>query len=723
MALEVRPSRVIQGGPSPQAALAVVLVALFSMIGFALLGKAYDGAPPSSAPAALAAPSQPPTPHPVEWPEAAWVSGTSAPLCVEPRIVALDGRIAPHPRPLIPTGFQTLTPWMGADVALVADREAGFWAFGWGRLTRLDATGKMNASWTFADDEVFGASGIVAARQGGVWLWGGPTIAWFDGERLRDVIGAPRRASGPSTVVDVAEAADGSLWAATFEGGVFHWDGRSWSELCDRTTPPELSHLAIDAGGWVWVAPAAAIADASYFDGTEWSSPPAEPAWADDPSRVDAWVSGLAAADDGSLWVAAGGVAHFDGKSWTSMRSEDVDLSGTVSLAAAPDGTVWVATGSVKLPGDGDGLHTGIAVAHFDGRSWMVYGAAQGLPAPGPSNWTTITLVAASRDAVVAATRDGFYRLSGGRWERTGPRPTTAVDPWSQKLLAVSDDEAWMTSRDAGLWHVQDGTWADVGVAGWKPPVRVWDVAGAPDGSLAVATDHGAAVLRSGRWTILDRTLALAVTFARDGTIWVAGTVSDSTGTHVASFRFDGRAWKRTVVPPVVTPVQPFKLVVPRDGALWLYSRGWGDSLDRFDGTDWVRETSFGGFSLPHVAGLAVAPNGDLWAALVGGDPGTWAVARRDGATWTVHLATDVLAEPGDLAWPRALAIAPDSTVWVATDRGLVQFNGGQSGRRFAGYQFADLSFAPDGTLWAVGPSGLQRLPAGRLVGPEPAAR
>lgn len=730
MALEVPPSRVPQGGRSPQAALTVFLVALVSIVGFALLGKApATSAPDSSPPAALA----PPSPSPAPSPEAAAVTPAPVPRCVVPRIVALRGPIARHPRPLAPTGFETLTPWTGGEWGLVADAQVGFWAAGSGRLTRLDASGTMTDSWTFTDDPIFGAWGIVPAREGGVWLWGGPIIAWFDGERLRDVIAAPVEASGTSWLVSVAEAADGSLWAAangdwaatsrgpTYGGRVFHWDGGSWSDVCRPETAREISRLAVDAAGDVWVAPGEATADVSYFDGTTWSIPPSDPAWTNDPARPNAGIGALVAADDGSLWMAAGGLGRFDGKAWTSVRSKTVDLSGTVSLAAAPDGTVWAATGSVSLPGDAWGPHTGIDIARFDGLSWTVYDSTDGLPAPEP-NSATITAVAASNEAVIAAARDGFYRLSDDRWVRAGPRPTAAAPAWSQRLLAVSAGEAW-SATDDGLWYVRNGTWTKVPVAGWKPPLRAFDVARSPDGTLAVATDQGAAVLRAGRWTLLEKGEAHAVTFARDGVIWVAERASEGTETTVASFRFDGRAWLRTVLPTVTAAGWPMGLFLAPDGELWLLSQGWAASLDRFDGTRWEYGSALGGSQLADVAGLAVAPNGDLWVLAGGGDPPDWAVARYDGTTWTVDRASDGLAEPGNLMGPGGFAIAPDSSLWVATDRGLARFDGQRWSLRFAGYVFSALSFAPDGALWAFGPSGVQCLPANRLTGPDPSAR
>ena len=730
MSVEVPPSRVPLRGLPPRAALALVLVASASIVGFAISGKTpVAPAPDLASPAALVATS--PTPR---WsPTTAAAAPAATPLpCVAPRVAALTAPIARHPRPLVPTGFEVLTPWMGGESSLVADARGGFWASGSGHLVRLDGMGTVIASWTFADDELFGAGSIVPAREGGVWLWGGSSVAWFDGGRFRDVIAAPAQASGSLWVVDVAEAPDGSLWAAANrgplpdgtpanEGLVFHWDGTSWTDVCRPRPSATLAHVAVDATGGVWVAPDSVPAEVTLFDGTTWSVPPSDPAWTADRGGVNAWAASLVAADDGSLWFSYGGLGHFEGRAWASATTDAVDLAGTVSLAPAPDGSAWLATGRVSLPGDDPwGPHTGIAVAHFEGGSLTVYDAADGLPAPRASSWATITGIAASREAVIVATRDGFNRLTGDRWVRVGPRPA-AAPAWPQKLLAVSAREAWTATED-GLWHVRDGAWTRVQVAGWKSPMRAFDAARAPDGTLAVATDKGTAILREGRWTVLGTQEAHAVTIARDGAIWAGERVSDGTQTTVVSFRFDGRIWVRTALPAVASMGWPSQIVVASDDQPWLLSLGWLSSLDRFDGTHWQPQTELGGVP-GYVACLAVAPNEDLWAVAVDNSQTDWAIARLDGETWTVHRATDGLRQPGMVMANGGIAFARDGSPWVATDRGLVHFDGRRWSRRFAEFFLGGLSFAPDGTLWTVGPSGVQRLPASLLVEPDPDAR
>jgi hypothetical protein len=178
----------------------------------------------------------------------------------------------------------------------------------------------------------------------------------------------------------------------------------------------------------------------------------------------------------------------------------------------------------------------------------------------------------------------------------------------------------------------------------------------------------------------------------------------------------------RHTLPAVEAMAWPSQLVVAPDGEPWLLTLGWVSSLDRFDGTRWQSQTGIDG-ARGYVAGLALAPNGDLWAVAVDNSQTDWAIARLDGGTWTVHRATDGLRQPGIVMVSGSIAFGPDGSPWVATDRGLVHFDGRRWSLHIEGHGFHALAFAPDGTLWAVGPSGVQRLPASLLVEPDPDTR
>ena len=128
----------------------------------------------------------------------------------------------------------------------------------------------------------------------------------------------------------------------------------------------------------------------------------------------------------------------------------------------------------------------------------------------------------------------GIFRLVRGEvMKNKGLDYVMAADP-VRELLTVAGPFPFFADRQRALygsWYeffprsegavkAKDGTWTSAQVADWKPPMRVFDVARAPDGTLAVATDKGTAILRDGRWTVLGDKEAHAVAIAGDGAIW-----------------------------------------------------------------------------------------------------------------------------------------------------------------------------------------------------------
>jgi sugar lactone lactonase YvrE len=113
-----------------------------------------------------------------------------------------------------------------------------------------------------------------------------------------------------------------------------------------------------------------------------------------------------------------------------------------------------------------------------------------------------------------------------------------------------------------------------------------------------------------------------------------------------------------------------------------------------------------GGSNPVGVSSIAIAPNGDVWAALqVYPTPGA-TVSRYDGSAWTMFGPEDGI--PGTSV--NRLAAARDGSVWVTTDAGVARFDGEHWTTRFAGQWFDALAIARDGTLWLTGPSGIHRL-------------
>ena len=644
---------------------------------------------------------------------------------VASRLLETAPRVAPLGAALVPTGIDVLTPETGWYARVVADGNGVFWAReDVGRLVRYDPATGSGRSWSVSDDAAFSTWDIAPAKDGGVWLIDGRTLRWFDGEVFREVIEAPVE------IATAVEAPDGSLWAATGEGAVLHWDGSSWSQL-DGGRPSPDSHvgeIAVDAAGRPWISgitqvvvPADEISRVggdmaesgwvSRYDGTSWTTFDA-----DDAAPLECPVS-IAQLADGAVWVAAscrgapvlgyeppsgpaGGLARFDGSSWTDATAQLSGARNTTSVAAGPDGTIWAAAGDLN-----DGA---VTVRRFDGRSWVSYGPSDGLPGGG---FVTAWALPA-KDGVYVGTGAGIYRLNGDRWERAWP--TSFVPMYLDHLLAVSRDELWATDiLGEHLSHFQGGTWTRDPVDPRQPQGVVHALALAPDGTVWAAGSDGVAYRRDGQWVIVDTAEVNVIAIGRDGTVWV-GSASDD-DCRVATLRFDGGAWVRRAVagcPPESSGLS--SLAVDPNGALWA---GWSGripcegawmgcpqtGLARFDGQSWEAIREVGGLELTNPAFVETTQTGDVWVI---DDPTEFRdpeepknpirAARFDGTDW------NVVAPPDDRSMS-GFIVAPDGTLWTTSDRGPARYDGTAWTFPYEGAGFPSMQLAavaPDGTVF-----------------------
>ncbi len=588
---------------------------------------------------------------------------------------------------LVPTGIDVLTPDTGAYRRMVADGDGILWARGEsGRLVRLDPASESAQTWTVADDAVFVSADIAPARDGGVWLIGERALRRFDGAVFREVLDAP------TDMVTAVEAPDGTLWAATADGAALHWDGSSWSRLdAGRPNPNSvMSSIAVDAAGRLWIG----WTQYPWPSGSGWVSLYDGSAWtifdADDAGALGMPVREIAELPDRTVWVAtAGGLARFDGSTWTDVAGCD-----TWSVAATPDGALWFASYDLSMGGT--------MVSQFDGQSWTSYGPSDGLPGPDESGSEAASVVP-TKDGVYVATGAGIYRLAGSRWARVWP--VAQAPAGLGRLLAVSHDEIWAVFS-SGPWHFSKGAWTLEPVDPRYPRGHVNDLALAPDGTVWAAGTDGVSYRRDGRWVVADATRANAIYVGDDGTVWAAGLGGATVGVEVWMLRFDGTQWVRG--PVASCPLSGVaSLAIDSSGEVWAGGTDGvaAGGLARFDGQSWKVVREVAGSEVRNVVVFGTASGGDIWVE-VESPESTRQIVRFDGTIWT---ATE---EP---AGARAIDLAADGTVWVSTDRGPAVLDGERWVLPHANVQVRTtgaISVAPDGTVFAAGSSNIWRFPS-----------
>jgi len=358
------------------------------------------------------------------------------------------------------------------------------------------------------------------------------------------------------------------------------------------------------------------------------------------------------ALSNGLIWAATyGGLVVWDGTGAAARFATEHGLAGNVvtSVAVGADGAIWA------------GTHGGLS--RYDGRAWQTFGAADGLP-DGP-----IYDVVVDRQGLVwAGTRSGLARYDGEAWRVYGSGGLFAALP-DDEVYALAVDSAnrlWVATR-TGLSRLAGGRWTTLTAADGLPDTTITYLTVGP-GDVVWGFTKGGLVRIDGQTVDMFAVgqllegeapfrAAAGLAVAPDGWVTIAYT-------GPAIERYDPLTGD--VEPIVVEPPPAFgdsygALLIDERGTLWL---GVGDSVRRFDGSEWV--TLSGPSDLPNTVLTDMAHDGRaLWVASMTG------LARFDGR-WQSFGVADGLPTTDT----RALAVAPDGALWAAFDtplRGLAR--------------------------------------------------
>ena len=122
----------------------------------------------------------------------------------------------------------------------------------------------------------------------------------------------------------------------------------------------------------------------------------------------------------------------------------------------------------------------------------------------------------------------------------------------------------------------------------------------------------------------------------------------------------------------------------------------------RYDGATMEAVPTWEIEGLRPASGISRPPPTATCGSSACGDAEELRVARYDGEVWA----------PYD--WPTPdpvdLAVAPDGTVWVATDSGVFSFDGAEWTTRVEGHGHFAVDVAPDGTVWYTDADGVHTL-------------
>jgi signal transduction histidine kinase/CheY-like chemotaxis protein/ligand-binding sensor domain-containing protein len=549
------------------------------------------------------------------------------------------------------------------------------------------------------------------------------TSEWTPVRSFRTFSKANWRGLPQSSVMALAQDADGVLWIGTLDG-VASFDGRTITPVPDVPAAPLrgiIAGIVARKKGGVYVGSSAGV---HIFDGRAWRLVP-----------THRGVVALAEARDGTLWM-----AETDG-ALSTLTSQDTWQRHTeltepaVALAAAPDGAVWAATnaGAVRLiAGRSEAVNgpplpgrPGALIVAHDGRAWTATGAGTvHWTSGGADGWHQAVFAPWPRNAFRCLAEDRRGRIWAGSYGG-GVAFGNAAMPWTVWNAVNGPFEAGVMSvladREGSVWFGLNA----VGLAQWvgeewshrtridplNPTPRLFSAFGlsrGPEpGSLYVAA-FNAGALR------LDKT-AMRQFGAPEGlTEDVRQLVEAEPGTLIAGTRFGifesrggGQPFKQVLKLPAGFVMGLFR---SPDGH-WYAATSTQGALIR-EGDAWKpAEALNASLDNMHVRGMTWMRNRELWVATLRG-----VTIFRDGKP-AEHLTSTInTAIPGSVN--AVLQVSADE-IWVGGTGGIAIRRAGKWKRiteadGMPGQTAYSLGLAPDGAIWVGGSGGVGRYAAGR---------
>jgi signal transduction histidine kinase/ligand-binding sensor domain-containing protein/CheY-like chemotaxis protein len=501
---------------------------------------------------------------------------------------------------------------------------------------------------------------------------------------------------------------------------------------------------------WTWHAVLAMAALTSPLRGLDPGKPIAQyshSVWHTADGLPQDSVRAIAQTRDGYLWLGTqAGLARFDGEHFTVFDHGNSPLKydHVLALCASRDGSLWIGLA------DSGGLYRWTAESGFV-AVW---------------SGSNVRALFEDRDGVLwAGTQEkGLLRVSGT--PKRASRTAQGLD--INDVRSIVQDRSgvlWIGTDGKGLIRYDGRVFESYGGGGGFPDTRIWALWPDADGSIWIGTRGQGLIHLSGkewrRFTTRDglaEDAILALQGDRDENIWIgmdggglsryhAGqlaaykTTSGLSGDIVRTIFEDreGNIWlgtagaglNRLKDDPFVTYGDReglsnnlvWSMAEDRDGTVWIgTAEGW---LNRWKDGRIARIQVPGASQHENVAPLFHDGSWNFWAGLV--SPGLQRLGpfRTDGRRPASPMA---FTFPGGTP---TVANAPDGSVFLAYDHGLVELRNGQVLRTYTtldglpSSKVLAMAFDRNGRMWVATPLGL----AGRVgthfqeAGSEPALK
>ncbi|MEM8983437.1 MAG: diguanylate cyclase [Pseudomonadota bacterium] len=451
---------------------------------------------------------------------------------------------------------------MAALVLLVAANSA----------VALDATVKtsqlVHQYWGHADGLPAGALWVVHyAANGFLWIGAEGGLVRFDGVNFTQYNSTNHPALAVNDIRSIAESADGTLWLATYGGGVVRVSGSTLTRFDARhgLNDNVVYSVLVASDGTVWAGTARGLCRLHQEEIFRFEC------WSDTEGLAQGRVGRLAEDDNGVLWVTnmAAGVSSFDGKRFRLYTAADGMASQTVfniyndpalgiifgtyagEFHRVVDGelqnldTNELPAGLVPLSMQRDREGNLWAGMNADAGIWQLRPNVRRLDNPIDDIAYVFDMDIDEEGALWVTTTNGLHRYHSAPFVPWGEAEGLADSTFV--VASAPDGGVWAGTEGAGLFRLHaDGDIRQFGIADGLPSETILSLLVEPDGTVWTGTfDSGIYRLRNGGIEkLLDRADGLPANLVaslirdRNGALW-AGTggglarIVDGEVTHV----------------------------------------------------------------------------------------------------------------------------------------------------------------------------------------------
>ena len=424
-----------------------------------------------------------------------------------------------------------------------------------------------------------------------------------------------------------------NIYIGMSDGSIYLFNGKYQQIKGPDETPAPFTNieaLAIDNNNDLW---SISSADIQRYNGKSWVDSQ------DIPGFPQGTISFIGTDKNDDLWFqdtsdfSSSCLYRYDGKSWQKIEISLTD-SNVQSIAIDNQGNLWCAT-----------LGT---LNRYNGKTWQTFNC--------PVSRIDISSIAADDKGNIwcGANSNGVLRFDGTSWKTYLTKDIKGIDEQSF-IFSDNDGNTWV-STGYGLSRFDGNHWEMVN----QDIINATSFAQDKQGNLWCWSGETLYCYNGSSWNIITPPFGVFGSFNsivedNTGGIWV------STNNIVA--RFDGKSWTTFNIGDIfgVSPLTSLinSIAIDNQNTIWVATT---DGILHLNGTDWKIYTTSDGLTENYITRLLQDKSGNIWAYGYGSG-----LNRYDGRSWQSFLPDDSVSD---------IAQDQNGNIWVATDHGVVKYNG-----------------------------------------------